>query len=130
VLGPISAADYAALPNKGQEGRPTSYFFSLLSTPTVTVWPTPDDANTYTLKMQTFRQLQDVDLSSGSGFDSPYRFLDCITTGLAARLAEFYRPEKADKLNTLYERRFALAQKRDQENVNLKIQPNIGIYYR
>lgn len=130
VLGPISASEYAAIPNKATTARPTSYFFSLLDPPTITLWPTPDAAATYTLQMQTFRQMQDVDLRSGTTVDSPYRFLDAFSTGLAARLAETYRPEKADRLLALYEKRFQLAAAQDQENVALFITPGLSGYFR
>lgn len=133
VIGPISAVDYASLANKGQSGPPTSYWFDLQKTPTITLWPVPDDAATYTLKMQTFRQMQDVNLSSGYNFDSPYRFLDAITTGMAARLALIYPPKepgKADKLDQLFEKRFTLAAAEDQEDTPLQIMPNMSGYFR
>jgi hypothetical protein len=130
VLGPISATDYAAIPNKADQGPPTSFFFSLLTTPTITYWPTPGSASTYTGKLQTFRQLQDVDITSGTTLDSPYRFLDAITFGLAARLAEMYKPESADRLDAKYEKKFMLAASQDEENVPLFITPGLGGYYR
>lgn len=130
VIGPISSTEYAAIPVKAQQAPPTTFMFSLLTTPTITLWPTPDSATTYTLTMTTFRQLQDVDLASGTTLDSPYRFLDSITTGLASRLALMYRPESFDRLNVLYETRFKLAASTDQEDVNLYVTPGLGSYFR
>lgn len=133
VIAPLAAADYAAMPNKAQEAAPTSYWFSRTDPPSVTVWPTPDAATVAlsgTLKMMTFRQCMDVDLSSGYTLDSPHRFLDAITTGLAARLAEYYRPEKEQKLNQRFEERLARAARQDQENVPMRISMNISSYYR
>ena len=86
TLGPISAYEYQAMPQKAQQAAPTSYFFSLLSTPTLTFWPTPDGAQAYVANVQSFRQLQDVDLTNLQGVDSPYRFLDSLATSIAARL--------------------------------------------
>jgi hypothetical protein len=133
VLGPISATDYASIPDKDTQGVSTSYFFSLLTTPTITLWPVPDSATTYTLKLQTFRQQQDVNLASGQTIDAPYRFLDAVTTGLAARLAVLYPPKepgKADKLDALYEKRFALAAARDQERTPMYVRPQMSTYFR
>ena len=130
VLGPISATDYAAIPNKATLAPPTSYFFSLLNIPTITLWPAPDTATTYTLTLTTFRQNQDVDLTNGYGIDCPYRFLDAAATGLSARLAEIYAPAKADRLYGLYEKRFVLAAAQDQEEVPLFITPGLSSYYR
>jgi hypothetical protein len=129
VIGPLSTTEYASIPVKSQQARPTSYMFSLLSTPTISLWPTPDSATTYTLTLTTFRQLQDVDMTSGTTLDSPYRFLDSITTGLAARLALMYRPDAFDRLNALYEARFKLAAMTDQEDVNLYVTPGLSSYF-
>ena len=120
------------IPQKAITAPPTAFWFYLGSAPTVTLWPVPDDATIdagATLNLMTFRQAQDVKLGDGSSVDCPFRFLDAFTTGLAARLAELYRPEKEDKLNARYEQRIARAIKRDQENVNLTITPNFQGYY-
>ncbi len=135
VLGPISATDYASIPNKSQEATPTSYWFNLLSTPTITVWPVvPLNSNvTYTLRMQTFRQIQDVQISSGSTLDTPYRFLDAFSTGLAARLGILYPPKepgKVEMLDAVFEKRFRLAAQTDQEKTPLYIRPQMSGYFR
>jgi hypothetical protein len=80
--------------------------------------------------MQTLRQLQDVDLTGGATLDSPYRFLDAITTGLASRLAEMYRPERAAPLEGSYERKLVRALGRDQEQVPLYVTPGLSNYFR
>jgi hypothetical protein len=129
VIGAISASEYGAIPNKSQQAPPTSYWLSLQTTPTITLWPVPDSTSSYTLNLQTFRQLQDADLTQGYTLDSPYRFLDAISTGLAARLADLYRPEKAAELDIKFERRFALAASRDQESVSLYITPGLSGYF-
>lgn len=133
TIGPMSAADYRMQPSKTKSGPPTTYLFSLLKTPTITIWPVPDSGTISaggSLQILAFRQSQDVDLSMGYTVDSPYRFLDAITTGLSARLAEIYRPEKADKLEAMYEKRYSLASRRDQEQVPMRIMPDMSSYFR
>ena len=136
VIGPLSAADYEALPNKSMEAPPTSFFFSLLTpTPTISFWPTPDGNTTYTARVQTFRQMQDVSLGGGLTVDSPYRFLDAFTTGLAARLAVVYpeklpTPQRAQELDAAYLSRFNLAASQDQESTPMYVLPNLSGYYR
>jgi len=130
VLGPISAYEYQALPTKAQQGPPVSYWFSLTSAPSLTLWPTPDGTSTYTLYVQSFRQLQDVDLTNSQGVDSPFRFLDALATGIAARLAESYAPAKAQNLYQLAELRLNRALSRDQEDVPITIMPGLSSYYR
>ncbi len=130
VLGPISSSDYFSYPQKATQGPPTSIWFALGNPPTVTLYPTPDASTAYTLNMLTYTQVQDVDLTNAYSLGAPYRFLDCITTGLAARLAQFYRPEQADKLEALYEKRFGFAAMTDQEAVPIAISPGLSSYYR
>ena len=130
VMNPVSGSDYATYPNKAYQDRPTSYFFSLLTIPTITFYPTPDADATYTANLWTFRQLQDVDLTNAASVDSPYRFLDAYATGLAARVAQIYRPEQVDKLEALFERRFQRAAATDQENVPISVVPVMAGYWR
>lgn len=133
VLGPLSATEYASIANKEQNGVPTSYFFSLLTpTPKLTLWPVPDATPVYTMRVQTFKQQQDFSVRGGLTVDTPYRFLDAFTFGLAARLAVYYPPEKgldAAALDSVYERKFALAAALDQERVSLKITPGLSGYF-
>lgn len=141
VLGPISATEYAAIPNKAQVAAPSCYFFNLQTTPTISIWPVPDAATLAavgTLTLTTFRQIQDVDLQNAHNFDAPYRFLDAITTGLAYRLAELYPdailkakgPQAIDRLLGLYEQRLTLAKSRDQERAPFYLTPGLSGYFR
>jgi hypothetical protein len=138
VIGPVSGTEYAALPNKLQVGPPTTYWFNLLSVPTITLNPVPDAYTSYTLRLMTFRQQQDIDLTSGQGVDSPYRFLDAMTMGLAWRLAKMY-PEKLVKtrgpqvigeMKKDYEDAFLSAAQQDQEDVPIFITPGLSGYYK
>lgn len=136
VLGPLSSNDYEAIPNKSEIGFPSSYFFNLAHpTPTISFWLTPDDAQTYTARVTTFRQMQDVNLADQTQLDSPYRFLDAFTYGIAARLATMYPenlsdPRQADKLAEAAAAKFTLAAQRDQESAPMFITPMISGYYR
>lgn len=134
VLGPLSAVEYASIANKDQPGTPTSYFFSLLTPiPTLTLWLVPNGTPVFTMRVQTFRQLQDTQLSNGYTLDTPYRFLDAYVTGLAARLALIYpqpdRPGLAAALQTQYLTAFNLAAQLDQERVSLKMRPGLTGYF-
>ena len=74
-LTPMSAADYAAIPNKTTQGPPTIFWMQLLPVPQITVWPTPDGNGTYVQNIQSFRQQQDLAITGGQTIDAPYRFL-------------------------------------------------------
>lgn len=136
VIGPLSATDYSSMPVKLQQGAPTSFFFNLLTpTPAVSVWPCPDANGPYLLRLQTFRQMQDVQLAGGLGIDTPFRFLDAALHGIASRLAVYYPPKDpramgAAELDTAYQSKFNLAASRDQESTPMYIRPQTGGYFR
>lgn len=129
-LGPISASDYGAIPNKTQQGPPSTYFLSLLPVPTITLWPTPDDGGPYVLNVQSFRQQQDISLANGQNFDAPYRMLDAMAAGMAFRLARIYKPELEAKREADWERAWQEFTAQDQENVPLNVIPGLSSYFR
>lgn len=134
VLGPLSATDYASLGDKGTTNKPSTYFFSLLSpTPTLTFWAVPNASDTYIARVQAFKQQQDVQISGGLTLDTPYRFLDAYTMGVAARLALLYPRQggaTAADLDAKYKELFQLAASLDQERVAMRIQPGLSSYFR
>jgi hypothetical protein len=135
LISSMSAAEYAAIPIKTQQGFPNSYWLNLANPlPTVHIYYTPDSAFTYTLNITTFRQMQDIQAANGQTLDAPYRFLDAFTTGLAERLSVVYpdknRPNLSKDLEALYEKRMNLASSTDQENVNIYITPGLTGYFR
>ena len=83
----ISVSTYATIPNKLQQARPIQvYIDRKTTTPTVTVWPVPDDSTTYTFVYWRLRRIQDA----GEGvntMDVPFRFLPAMVAGLAYYLA-------------------------------------------
>jgi hypothetical protein len=130
VVWPYSTFEYAAIPNKTQEGSPTSYWYNRLSTPEISLWPVPDDAATYTLNIRAVAQIQDVSLKSGANLDLPYRWLDVYVADLAHRLSRIYATpleaaRKADAAEA-----WANAATEDQERVPIFINAAIGSYYR
>lgn len=135
VISAMSAAEYAAIPNKAQQGFPNSYWVNLQTPiPTIKLYFTPDSAHTYTLNLVTFRQMQDVVPVNGQTLDAPYRFLDAFHIGLAARLSLIYpdskRPNLPQQLDALYEKRLLLASATDQEDVNIYVTPGLQGYFR
>lgn len=132
TIGAISASQYAAITDKTTtaSGGPTSYFYSKLKTPTISVWPLVASTDTvvYTLNILAFRQGQDFLGDVMYSTDLPYRFLDAFSTGLAARVADIYAPDRAVGYHSAYERKFALLSAQDQENVSISIAPDMSGY--
>lgn len=130
IIWPLSGAEYAALPQKDQESQPTSYFYNRQITPTITLWPVPDDSADYTLKVAIFSQIQDANLTAGYTPDLPYRALDVFVAKLSHRLARIYKPDLEDKRKQDAMEAWAAFAEEDQENVPIMISPDVTGYWR
>lgn len=120
----ISVSTYATIPNKLQQARPIQIFIERLNTPRFTVWPVPDDSQTYTLVYYRLRRIQ----NAGDGVDTmdmPFRFLPCMVAGLAYHLA-LKIPGGGDRLDILkqqYDEAWALASEEDREKAAIRFVP-------
>lgn len=120
----ISVSTYATIPNKLQQARPIQIFIERLNTPQFTVWPTPDNSQTYTLVYFRLRRIQ----NAGDGvntMDMPFRFLPCMVAGLAYYLA-LKVPGGSARLDTLkqqYDEAWQLASDEDREKAAVRFVP-------
>jgi len=121
VVQRISIGEYNQLPNKTSSGRPSQYMLDKQYTPELYVWQVPD-SNDYSLVYWSINQLEDI-TASNQDADIPYRWADCICSGLASKLAIKYAPDKANVLNQLYERAFEFAASSDNDGVTMRIRP-------
>lgn len=119
IINPISRSEYLALPNKAQTGaRPTQYYLERTSTPTLKVWPVPQDA-TVTLLYYAMRTQQDAGAFMNS-LDAPGRLLEAIAAGLAAKLAVKFAPDRVQMLNDMAVSAYQVAIKEDRERVPMR----------
>ena len=92
--------------------------------PAVTVWPTPDNAQTYQLVYWRLRRTQDA----GGGvniMDVPFRFIPCMAAGLAYYIAAKI-PTGAERipfLKSQYDEAWELAAYEDHEKAALRLVP-------
>lgn len=92
--------------------------------PCITVWPTPDAAQSYQFVYWRLRRTQDA----GGGvnvMDVPFRFIPCMVAGLAYYIAGKI-PEGMDKLGMLkqqYDEAWELAAYEDHEKASLRFVP-------
>jgi hypothetical protein len=114
----ISASTYSTIPNKLTRARPIQVMVNReQATPSVTLWPVPDSAETYTFVYWRMRRLQDI----GTGVntpDIPFRFYPAMMAGLAyyvgMKIPEMPL-EKMVMLKTEYDRQFQLAYDEDRD---------------
>jgi hypothetical protein len=92
--------------------------------PAVTVWPTPDNAQTYTLVYWRLRRTQDA----GGGvniMDVPFRFIPCMAAGLSYYIAGKI-PQGMERIGMLkqqYDEAWELAAYEDHEKAALRLVP-------
>ena len=107
----------AALHNSGA----TVYWAQV---PAVTVWPTPDGAQSYQFVYWRLRRTQDA----GGGvnvMDVPFRFIPCMAAGLSYYLA-MKVPGAAERLDVLkqqYDEAWQLASDEDREKAAIRFVP-------
>lgn len=100
--------------------------------PYVAVWPTPNaPGDQYMFVYYRMRRIQDA----GSGVnvqDIPFRFIPCMTAGLAYHLSiklEGVDPSRIAFLKSEYEEAWALASTEDRDTAALRIVPRNMFYY-
>jgi hypothetical protein len=128
-ITPMSRTEYATISNKGARGQPTQYWFDRLITPTVTMYPTPDQSTIYTLNMYRCIPIQDANVPGGETPDLPVRWEDWLVAELAYRCSRVYKPQLEAQRKIDAKEAWETAAAFDVENANLSITPPIGNYY-
>jgi hypothetical protein len=144
TINRISIDTYSTIPNKNAQGRPIQVWINRQSgatypvggqpagtnpttgvdSPSINVWPAPDQNNYYTFVYWRLRRLQDA----GNGVDTqdiPFRFLPCLVAGLAYHLS-IKLPgalERSMSLKAQYEELWQQAADEDREKAPLRIAP-------
>lgn len=124
-LSRISVSTYSSIPNKLTQGRPVQIYIDRQATqPTINLWPVPDTAQTYTLIYWRLRRIQDA----GNGvntMDVPFRFLNCLTAGLAYYIAMKVPGglERIQLLKQQYDEAWELAATEDREKATFQLVP-------
>lgn len=129
-MTPISRDDYAAYPLKQTQAPPTQYWLNRQTTPTVTLYPVPDNGGPYFLNYYAWIRTQDANLPSGETPDVVNRWLDAACAGLAYRVARTFAPAKMASLKVDYQEALALAKAQDTEAVPIRIIPKFRGYYQ
>ena len=114
---------------RGQDGTTAVGYssgaaISLVQKQSITVWPTPDGSQTYQFVYWRMRRVQDA----GGGvnvMDVPFRFVNCLTAGLAYYLA-LKVPGGMERLQVLkaqYDEAWMTAADEDQERAAIRLVP-------
>jgi hypothetical protein len=109
----ISREDYHARPNKTTQARPSQYYLERTSTPTLYVWPAPENA-TDTIEYYAMEKIEDVGTSLKT-VDVPTRFLPALVAGLAYYISMKKMPDRITLLKSVYEEELTRALDEDRE---------------
>lgn len=86
-LRQVSYREYEEIPQKTDAGQPLAYCVNNAISQTLYVYPTPEAS--YTFYYLGVKKLADFD-AAGDNADFPQRWIDAISYGLAAQLADEY----------------------------------------
>jgi hypothetical protein len=125
TMSRISVSTYSAIPSKLSQGRPVQVWIDRqAATPTINLWPVPDDVQPYQFVYWRLRRIDDA----GNGvntMDVPFRFLPCMVAGLSYYLA-LKVPNGMERLGLLkqqYDEAWELAATEDREKASFSLVP-------
>ena len=123
----ISRDSFLNLPNKTSTGRPTQYFLDRQITPNLKLFPTPENS-TDVIVYDALTRMQDADTPINTR-EIPFRFIPCLTAGLAYYIAMKKAPDRIQLLKTVYEEEFERAMAEDRDRSAFNVSPKLD-YYR
>jgi len=116
----ISRSTYFNYTVKTTSGRPSQYYFERTISPRLYLYPAADTA--YTLKYYALLRMKDAGAYTNNA-EIPFRFLPCMTAGLAYYIAMKKAPDRIQLLKQIYEDEFQRAADQDGERTSLFLSP-------
>jgi len=117
----IDRSEYFNIPVKSSTGRPSQFYLERTKTPTIYLYPTPENS---TDQLITYRWKRMEDISgSQDDQDLPSRFIPCMVSGLAYYISVKKNPQKAMMLKQMYEEDFNRAYESDRDRSSLRLVP-------
>jgi len=118
-LDRVSRDTFLSIPNKTTQGRPSQFFLDRQVTPSLNIWPRPENS-TDTVIYNALTRMDDADAQVNT-LDMPFRFYPCLAAGLAYYLSIKRSPQRTQMLKAMYEEEFerAMAEDRDRSSFNI-----------
>ncbi len=118
---------FQTIPNKASEGRPNQFFLDRQVTPSLKIWPTPENS-TDVVFYNALTRMNDADTYTNT-LDMPFRFYPCLAAGLAYYIAIKRAPQRVQLLKAVYEEEFERAATEDRDRASFNVSPQ-NRYYR
>ena len=116
----ISRSTYLNYTVKTTSGRPSQYYFERTINPKLFLYPAAD--TTYTLVYYALVRMKDSGAYTNNN-EIPFRFLPCLTAGLAYYIAMKKAPDRIQLLEQIYEDECQRAAAQDGERTSLFLSP-------
>ena len=120
----ISRSTYLNYTVKTTSGRPSQYYFERTINPKLFLYPAAD--TTYTLVYYALVRMKDSGAYTNNN-EIPFRFLPCLTAGLAYYIAMKKAPDRIQLLKQIYEDEFQRAADQDVERTSSFFTPKVYI---
>ncbi len=117
----LSRDSYLVIPSKSTQGRPSQFFLDRQVTPSLKLFPTPENA-TDTIVYDALVRMDDAD-SYTNTMDVPFRFYPCLAAGLAYYIAMKRAPDRIQLLKAVYEEEFERARTEDRDRSSFNVSP-------
>ena len=127
ALERISRDAYQSIPTKSTEGRPSQFFSDRQITPSLKVWPTPENS-TDVIHYNALTRMDDAD-SAVNTVEVPFRFYPCLAAGLAYYISMKRAPDRIQLLKAVYEEEVERAMTEDRDRASYNVVPNYQ-YFR
>lgn len=92
LIFPFSRTDFASLATPDEQGFPTTFWWNRVIPSTITLWPVPDNAATYTMSYYVYDQIQDATIQQAGNAQVPFFWLNAYVADLAHRLSRHHAP--------------------------------------
>lgn len=130
LLYPMSRNDYAAIPNKFQQGTVNSFWFDRTSPiPIMNMYLAPSNTGPQVMMIYRSKQIATASLQNGATPDIPYRALEACVSDLAARLAQKFAPAKWPMMAAEAKAQWKEFADEDTERVSLYISGDVSGYW-
>jgi len=126
-LSRLSRDSFLNIPNKTTQSRPNQFFLDRQVTPSLKLWPVPDNS-TDVIFFNALTRMDDADTYINT-VDMPFRFYPCLAAGLAYYIAVKRAPQRVQLLKAMYEEEFERAMTEDRDRASFNVVPKYD-YYR
>ena len=123
-LDRISRDDFLTIPDKSMQARVMQFYVDRQITPTLKVWPTPDNS-TDTIIFDRLVRMDDAAAQTNT-LQIPFRFYPALAAGLAYYISLKKAPARTEVLKILYEEEMARAMEEDRDRASFIIQPSVS----